>query len=237
MPLIINFEEVDIASRIGAEGNLEGNTMVFELAGAQDIELRLTELDQGTPAGRFRLRIDGDQVLLERLLTLNANGRDWSTYRDIAIFDGATGTFTLAQSLVVPDSIRITSEPAADAEWSGITANFQAGEAIAFAEVVYVETDGDVNLADADLATTSPAIGIATAAIANAATGEILTHGFVRNDAWAWTVGGEVYLSNTPGALTQTAPVGSGDQVQVLGIATHADRIFFSPSLTVTVVP
>ena len=46
---------------------------------------------------------------------------------------------------------------------------------------------------------------------------------------------GLIYLSTTGtsgNTLTQTAPSGSGDIVQILGVATHADRIFFNPSLT-----
>jgi hypothetical protein len=61
-----------------------------------------------------------------------------------------------------------------------------------------------------------------------------LFHGIGRYDTWAWTVGGVVYLSTTGtsgNTLTQTAPTGTGKVVQILGIATHADRIYFYPQL------
>jgi len=33
--------------------------------------------------------------------------------------------------------------------------------------------------------------------------------------------------------MTQTPPSDSGDQVQALGFATHADRMYFNPNSTV----
>ena len=45
-----------------------------------------------------------------------------------------------------------------------------------------------------------------------------------------------LYVSATGGALVQTAPAVSGDQVQAAGVATHADRIFFNPALTLVEV-
>jgi hypothetical protein len=85
---------------------------------------------------------------------------------------------------------------------------------------------------DADAITTMPAIAMALASISAEATGSFLILGIVRNDAWEWTVGGNIYISTDVGALTQTAPSGSGDVVQIVGIATHADRMFFNPQLT-----
>ena len=59
---------------------------------------------------------------------------------------------------------------------------------------------------------------------------KVLLQGFARDDTWNWTPGDIIYMSTTDGALTATAPSGTGDQVQVVGIATHADRIYFNPS-------
>jgi hypothetical protein len=54
--------------------------------------------------------------------------------------------------------------------------------------------------------------------------------GLARDDSWDWTIGGLVYASTTAGELTQTPPSGTGDQVQVLGVAYSADEISFQPS-------
>src|SRR3546814_16932056 len=47
----------------------------------------------------------------------------------------------------------------------------------------------------------------------------ILREGPVRNDAWSWTPGGTIYLSTTPGGLTQTAPSATTEKVQQVGFA------------------
>jgi len=55
--------------------------------------------------------------------------------------------------------------------------------------------------------------------------------GLVRDDTWDWTVGGIIYASTDAGGLTQTAPSGSADIVQVVGVAYHADKMIFNPSM------
>jgi hypothetical protein len=59
----------------------------------------------------------------------------------------------------------------------------------------------------------------------------MLLRGYVYNSAWNWTsIGGELYLSTTAGAITQIQPTGSGDIVRVVGYAINADLIYFNPS-------
>jgi hypothetical protein len=65
----------------------------------------------------------------------------------------------------------------------------------------------------------------------------VIDDGVVRNDAWAWTIGGTIYLSATVGDLTQTAPAVSGDKIQIMGYALSADSMRVKPEpgyLTVT---
>jgi hypothetical protein len=57
--------------------------------------------------------------------------------------------------------------------------------------------------------------------------------GYIRDDSWSWTVGDILLLGETAGALTATVPSDSGDMVQRLGYAIHADKIFFNPSIDV----
>jgi hypothetical protein len=68
---------------------------------------------------------------------------------------------------------------------------------------------------------------------------KVLRRGVYRDDAlYAWaTVGGLVYLSTTPGAATQTPPATTGDCIQIVGFASHADRLDFNPQLYYTVSP
>lgn len=116
---------------------------------------------------------------------------------------------------------------------SGSKVSLTAGESFAFGEVGYIKSDGKVWKAKADAATTMPVRYVALGAISADASGTFLRSGIVRNDAWNWTVGGEsglIYASAaTAGAMTQTAPSGSGQKVQVIGHALTADIMDFNP--------
>lgn len=123
--------------------------------------------------------------------------------------------------------------PDTDHTANGFTTNtINAGATIAIMETCYLASDGEWALTDADAESTS--IGMLAISLEAKNDGEAmrvaLPGSFVRDDTWNWTVGGLVYLSTTPGALTQTAPSGTGDVVRVVGWATHADRIYFDPS-------
>lgn len=124
-----------------------------------------------------------------------------------------------------------TPAPASDLTVSGVKVTLTAGEALVFGDVCYIKSDGKMGKADADAIATSSAVAIAIATIANNADGLFLMLGFLRNDGYTWTVGGLLYLSTTAGGITQTAPSGVDDVIQVLGVATHADRIYFNPQL------
>lgn len=126
---------------------------------------------------------------------------------------------------------KILAIPAADVTAEGLKVDLVAAENLVFGEVGYINSSGKVAKADADAIATSSALFMALGSISTDATGTFLMLGFARNDAWNWTVGGLIYLSTTAGALTQTAPSGTDDVIQILGVATHADRMCFSPQL------
>lgn len=98
---------------------------------------------------------------------------------------------------------------------------------------VYINSDGKVAKADADAAATMPVITLVKdAAISQDAEGECYQIGDeITNAGWSWTPGALVFAGTTAGALTQTAPSGSGDQVQVIGIATAATKMVLWPQL------
>lgn len=126
-------------------------------------------------------------------------------------------------------AVRIESEPA-DSSYTGITLDIDTTGCATY-DAVYVDGANSVLPADADAIGTMPIIGVVVAA------NKILTHGVVRSDAsWAIAAGATVYGSTTAGELSGTAPVGSGDVVQVVGVAIGADMIFISPSLDWVVI-
>lgn len=119
----------------------------------------------------------------------------------------------------------ITAKPPLDADHSasGYAMYLLAGETVPFGAGVYSNGDGKAWKSDADAASSMPSVGIVIEGGDADDLILILFAGFVRDDTWEWTVGNPVYASTTPGALTQTAPSGTGDQVQVVGVASSAD--------------
>lgn len=121
--------------------------------------------------------------------------------------------------------------PASDHTCSGPSAfTATAGENLVYGDVCYLKSDGKYWKIDADAIATMPAQVMATATIAADATGTFLEDGWARDDSWSWTIGGLVYGSTTGGGLTQTAPSGEFDVIQVVGVAITATVIKFKPS-------
>jgi hypothetical protein len=81
--------------------------------------------------------------------------------------------------------------------------------------------------ADADAIASAGALFMAIATISNDADGLFLITGIARDDSYAWTVGAQLYLSTTAGALTETAPSGADDVDFPIAVARDADTIFF----------
>ena len=121
-----------------------------------------------------------------------------------------------------------------DHTFTGTTAQMLAGGAISAFDLVCIHTTtSEVVEADASAYATARVIGIAPAAISDTATGTILLHGFIRDDTYNWTTGATLYLSETAGALTETAPTTDGAFVQAVGIALSPDVVYINPSMDV----
>jgi hypothetical protein len=114
--------------------------------------------------------------------------------------------------------------------YTGVVVTFTYGESLVPGDPVYIKSDGKVWKADANGSGTYPAVGLAMAT-ASSGSHDVLLLGIYRDDSlFAWTVGGIIYLS-TSGALTQTQPSATDDVIQIIGIATHADRMYVNPQL------
>ena len=131
----------------------------------------------------------------------------------------------------------IDSTPATDHKASGTLAAFTANENQAFGDVCYINTDGEMQLGKADAIATAKIVAmVADATIDADASGNYLLFGTARDDTWDWTVGGFVYLSTTGttgNTLTQTAPSATDQCIVIIGVATHADRLLYSPQLVI----
>ena len=121
-----------------------------------------------------------------------------------------------------------------DVKASGNKVTLTAGENVAFGDVCYVKSDGKAWLVDATDITKGSGLVMAIATISGNVSGAFLTYGVARNDAWNWTVGGLIFITitgTTTNTLSQTKPTATDEVVQVAGVATHADRMFFAPQL------
>lgn len=154
-------------------------------------------------------------------VSTSAHGFAPKAPNDATKFLDGTGAYS-----VPPAALALTAAPSADVTVSGVTVSLTAGETLAFGDPLYVKSDGKVWKADSDGSSTYPVMGIAAGSAAANGSVSVLLLGIARNDAWAWTVGGPVYLSTTAG-LTQTQPSATDNVIQVLGMATAATRVFF----------
>ena len=80
-----------------------------------------------------------------------------------------------------------------------------------------------------------PCIGVSinTGTIADGEDIQVCLLGLVRDDSFAFgTAGAPVYVSTTVGEMTNTAPSGEDDVVQIVGHSIGDDAIFVQPCLT-----
>ena len=153
---------------------------------------------------------------------------------DTTVFQIPTGTSILRLSDASTIDMSTPLLAGADHTYTGLTAQMLAGGAISAFDLVCVHTvTQEVVEADASAYATARVIGIAPAAISDTATGTVLLHGFIRDDTWAWTAGSTLYLSETAGAMTHTAPTTDGAFVLVVGVALSPDVVYINPSMDV----
>jgi len=125
-----------------------------------------------------------------------------------------------------------------DNGWQRDTIRGTAGEAVDEGEIVYFKSDGKYWLADADSSSLMCAVAVALENVAINTEGQFMIEGYYKNASFSWTVGSAapIYVSTTAGALTQTVPSGTGDQVQVVGYAIASDTVYFDFDSTVVEV-
>jgi hypothetical protein len=132
---------------------------------------------------------------------------------------GVANTFDVVGSLY-RNAITLNAALSSNNTYEGtVITGLNAGVALAQWDAVYLASNGTWQLADANGTGTYPCRGLAVAAAAANAAATVLTDGVVRNNAWSWTPGGDVYISTTAGGLTQTPPAAAGDRVQKIGYA------------------
>lgn len=191
--------------------------VVLRSNGVISVSTSTTNWDNSTDYARvYRVTTDGSGIT-------NLYGSDFD-YRG-----GPGGVHGSLPDAASDEIYSVDGSPGSDDTYAGrAITGVNAGATIAQWEAVYLASDGEWALADANGTGTYPMRGLAAAAGTDGNPMTVVTEGVVRNDAWAWTVGGQLYLSGTAGGLTQTAPSTSGDKVQQVGFAISADVIYLN---------
>lgn len=239
----------DASRTLTLSGNatLSGGTHSGTNTGDQTITLTGDVTGSGT--GSFAATIANDAVTYAKMQNVSATdkllGRSTAGAGDVEEIsctaagrallddvDAAAQRTTLGVD-AAGDTV-VTAAPDSDHTARGMKITLTANENQAFGDVCRIDSAGEAAIADASAFSTSSALFMCLDTVTTGNPASYLALGIARDDTWAWTVGGIVYLSTTGttgNTLTQTAPSGAGEIVQVLGVATHADRMYFKPEL------
>jgi len=124
---------------------------------------------------------------------------------------------------------------AEDHTWSGQKDTQLVGESVVFGDLLYFNwTDKEWKKAKADAYATCPAERIALEDKNDGEDCLMLVKGYIRDESAFDFGASRIYLNDdTAGTCDDTAPEESGDQIQIVGTAIHADILFFNPSVDV----
>jgi hypothetical protein len=105
-----------------------------------------------------------------------------------------------------------------------------SSENLAARDMVNVYNDaGTLKVRKADANNAMPAHGYVTAAVTSPAAGDVYFDGIISGFT-ALTPGARMYLSETAGEVTETAPSTAASLVQYIGVALSATEVEFDPS-------
>lgn len=147
----------------------------------------------------------------------------------------ANGYASLNANTALSESKELDIAPGAGAS-DGVKEIGTAGETVAFGDLVYLKAaDARWWKAKADASATSAGVDVCLVTTPAGATAGnpvgLLDIGYIQNSGWSWTtVGAPLYASAaTGGALTQTAPTGTGKIVRIVGYVSAATVVKFKP--------
>jgi hypothetical protein len=164
----------------------------------------------------------------------NALTLDGGTVDDTVI-GGTTPAASTFTTVTIAEDGKIdfsNTAPGTSGDATGVIFSFTAGATLAVGDVVYLGTGGKVLLADADAATSMPALGICTSASTDTNPVDVMIQGIMKLTGWSFTAGDNIFVSTTAGDVTSTAPSGTGDTVQKVGVATASDAVYFNFNTT-----
>ena len=148
---------------------------------------------------------------------------------------GSLTGLTMAGDIQLGETdIKLDATLSGDAKWSGIVIAGTSGvTTLAVGDLCYLNNDdGRWELVDANLSDGyDKQLGICVLAGADGAATEMLTYGKIRSATLpALTIGSPVYMSETAGDVTHTAPTTTDAAVRIIGFALTAEDLLFNPS-------
>jgi hypothetical protein len=218
-------------------------------------DLAGTGIDASTGDGTLALNIAAAQTSITSILAANVKiGEDAETIIDFETVneihfdaDNAERAKITATGLTMADDTVIVlgdegqvifndDAPSTDHTGTGVVVKMTATDGVGLMEAVYINGSGILDEADADAVTTMPAIGLALEANTSGGNAEIkvLIQGVVVDASWSFAVGADLFIGTTDnaGLITDTAPSGSGDTVQKVGVALTATSAFLNFNTT-----
>ena len=129
----------------------------------------------------------------------------------------------------------ISDDLGSDHDYSGLVDSANVGESVVFGDLLYFDwTAVEWKKARANAIGTTPAQRIALESKADGQTCLMLVQGWIRDDSAFDFGASKIFLNDDiAGTCDDTAPAESGDQIQVVGIAIGADKMYFNPSIDV----
>lgn len=181
--------------------------------------------------------VDADEIgLIDSVASWVLKKLTWANLKATlaSTFLSLTGGTMTGDVQLGETDIKLDAVLSADEKWSGIViAGVSGVTTLAVGDLCYLNADDsrwelvDANLSDGY----DKQLGICVLAGADGAATEMLVYGKVRSAAFpAFTVGSPLYISETAGDMTHTAPVTADSATRCIGIALTAEDLMFNPS-------
>jgi hypothetical protein len=221
----------------GSTIEITTDTLNVKAAGITETQLAASVAGAGLAGGAgtaLSVNVDGSTLeITTDTLNIKAGGVTATQLNASVAGDGLAGGGGTALSVNVGDGMQILSDAVA-ADYTKAFTNDNAG-AITTGQVVYVKANGNVDLAQANIADLNDfELGIVKAAtVATTASGAItVRRGAIRGGYTGLTPGKACYVSRTTaGAVTQSLTgFVAGEFVFSVGRAISATEILFSPN-------
>jgi hypothetical protein len=150
---------------------------------------------------------------------------------DITLADGGSGASTA--ELAYNNIADMVSSPASDHTANGPHTNdFAAGASVTVMQLVILNSSSKWVLTDANTASIySGMVAISLESKTDTQAMNVALPGsIVRDASWSWTPGAPLYISETAGAITATAPTTAAAATRCIGWALAATIIYFFPA-------